>query len=149
MIKTYKARVPRNNVSYLLYGKQGNEVRFNFTDGNININKYPTLTLRGRYFQELLEDSLLFKGETVVIEHEQEEFPGEKAERENETNSVSVPAPTPTAPKQPKTEEVRDIYTSDEVIAYINDRFDKECKTLATAMKHASKAGLIFPDFNE
>ncbi len=147
MIKTYKARVHRNNVSYLLYGKQGNEVRFNFTDGNININKYPTLTLRGRYFQELLEDSLLFKGETVVIEHEQEEFPGEKAERENETNSVSVPAPT--TPKQPKTEEVRDIYTSDEVIAYINDRFDKECKTLATAMKHASKAGLIFPDFNE
>lgn len=147
MIKTYKARVHRNNVSYLLYGKQGNEVRFNFTDGNININKYPTLTLRGRYFQELLEDSLLFKGETVVIEHEQEEFPGEKAERENETNSVSVP--TPAALKQPKTEEVRDIYTSDEVIAYINDRFDKECKTLATAMKHASKAGLIFPDFNE
>lgn len=147
MIKTYKARVPRNNVSYLLYGKQGNEVRFNFTDGNININKYPTLTLRGRYFQELLEDSLLFKGETVVIEHEQEEFPDEKAERENETNSVSVP--TPATPKQPKTEEVRDIYTSDEVIAYINDRFDKECKTLATAMKHASKAGLIFPDFNE
>ena len=39
MIKTYKARVHRNNVSYLLYGKQGNEVRFNFTDGNININK--------------------------------------------------------------------------------------------------------------
>lgn len=149
MIKTYKARVPRNNVSYLLYGKQGNEVRFNFTDGNININKYPTLTLRGRYFQELLEDSLLFKGETVVIEHEQEEFPGEKAERENETNSVSVPAHAPTTPKQPKTEEVRDIYTSDEVIAYINDRFGKECKNLATAMKHASKANLIFPDFNE
>lgn len=147
MIKTYKARVHRNNVSYLLYGKQGNEVRFNFTDGNININKYPTLTLRGRYFQELLEDSLLFKGETVVIEHEQEEFPGEKAERENETNSVSVP--TPAAPKQPKKEEVRNIHTSDEVIAYINDRFDKECKTLPTALKHASKAGLIFPDFNE
>lgn len=149
MIKTYKARVPRNNVSYLLYGKQGNEVRFNFTDGNININKYPTLTLRGRYFQELLEDSLLFKGETVVIEHEQEEFPGEKAERENETNSVPVPVPTPAAPKQPKKEEVRNIHTSDEVIAYINDRFDKECKTLPTALKHASKAGLIFPDFDE
>ena len=53
------------------------------------------------------------------------------------------------ATQPPMNEEVRDIRTADEVINYVNNRFDKECKTLATAMKHASKAGLIFPDFNE
>ena len=86
MIKTYKARVNRNNVSYLLYGKQGNEVRYNFTNGNVVTNKYPSLTLRGRYYQELLEDSLLFRGETIIIDHEQEEYTGEKAALEAEKN---------------------------------------------------------------
>ncbi len=156
MIKTYKARVNRNNVSYLLYGKQGNEVRYNFTNGNVVTNKYPSLTLRGRYYQELLEDSLLFRGETIIIDHEQEEYAGEKAALEAEKNgssnikeTSSTEEITETSTKQIKTEEVRGIRTSAEVIAYVNERYDKECKTLATAMKHASKDGLVFPDFNE
>lgn len=156
MIKTYKARVNRNNVSYLLYGKQGNEVRYNFTNGNVVTNKYPSLTLRGRYYQELLEDSLLFRGETIIIDHEQEEYAGEKAALEAEKNgssnikeTSSTEETTETSTKQIKTEEVRGIRTSAEVIAYVNERYDKECKTLATAMKHASKDGLVFPDFNE
>lgn len=156
MIKTYKARVNRNNVSYLLYGKQGNEVRYNFTNGNVVTNKYPSLTLRGRYYQELLEDSLLFRGETIIIDHEQEEYAGEKAALEAEKNGSSNIKETSsteetieTSTKQIKTEEVRGIRTSAEVIAYVNERYDKECKTLATAMKHAAKDGLVFPDFNE
>lgn len=60
MIKTYKARVSNNNVSYLLEGKQGNKVRYNFTNGNVVINKYPSLTLRNRYCQDLLESNPLF-----------------------------------------------------------------------------------------
>ena len=60
-----------------------------------------------------------------------------------------VNEPVKKAPQPPMNEEIRDIRTADEVINYVNNRFDKECKTLATAMKHASKAGLIFPDFNE
>lgn len=160
MIKTYKARVNRNNVSYLLYGKQGNEVRYNFTNGNVVTNKYPSLTLRGRYYQELLEDSLLFRGETIIIDHEQEEYTGEKAALEAEKNGSNnsketsstediTEKTTEASTKQVKTEEVRGIRTSAEVIAYVNERYDKECKTLATAMKHASKDGLVFPDFNE
>ncbi len=156
MIKTYRARVNRNNVSYLLYGKQGNEVRFNFTNGNVVTNKYPSLTLKGRYYQELLEDSTLFQTHVVIMEREQEEYPGEKAEREAETTGVSGEAETTNAeerteasPKQVQIEKVPGIRTSDEVIAYVNERYGKECKTLATAMKHASKDGLVFPDFSE
>ncbi len=150
MIKTYKARVNCNNVSYLLYGKQGNQVRFNFTNGNVVTNKYPSLTLRGRYYQELLEDSEMFKAQTVILERKQEEYPGEEAELEAEKNDTTAVASTgQTTQKTVQTEVVKGLKTSDEIIAYVNERYGKECKTLATAMKHASKDGLVFPDFNE
>lgn len=142
MIKTYNARVQNNNISYLLEGKQGNQMRYNFTNGNVITNKYPSITLRNRYAQELLESSLLFANNTVVLERTEEEFPGELDALKKESNE------TPTE-KQPKTEEVKGIRTTDEVIAYVNERFNKDCRNLSTAMKHASKAGLIFPDFNE
>lgn len=157
MIKTYKAHVNQNSISYLLSGKQGNQVRYPFANGNVIINKYPSLTLRNRYCQELLESSLLFANNTIVLDHEEEEFPGEKAKLEEEKKAVLEPNVEPGVANEsakkvaqpPINEEVRDIRTADEVINYVNNRFDKECKTLATAMKHASKAGLIFPDFNE
>lgn len=151
MIKTYRARVNQNSISYLLSGKQGNQVRYPFANGNVIINKYPSLTLRNRYCQELLESSLLFANNTIVLDHEEEEFPGEKAKLEEEKKAALEPnnESAKKATQPPMNEEVRDIRTADEVINYVNNRFDKECKTLATAMKHASKAGLIFPDFNE
>lgn len=157
MIKTYRARVNQNSISYLLSGKQGNQVRYPFANGNVIINKYPSLTLRNRYCQELLESSLLFANNTIVLDHEEEEYPGEKAKLEEEKKAALEPnvepgvvnEPVKKVTQPPMNEEVRDIRTADEVINYVNNRFDKECKTLATAMKHASKAGLIFPDFNE
>lgn len=152
MIKTYRARVNCNNVSYLLYGKQGNQVRFNFTNGNVVTNKYPSLTLRGRYYQELLESSEMFKAQTVVLEHKQEEYSGEEAALEAEKNSATTTAAASTeqtTQKVVQTEVVKGLKTSDEIIAYINERYGKDCKTLATALKHANKDGLVFPDFNE
>lgn len=84
MIKTYKARVSNNNVSYLLEGKQGNKVRYNFTNGNVVINKYPSLTLRNRYCQDLLESNPLFLNNTIILEHSEEEYPGEQAALDKE-----------------------------------------------------------------
>lgn len=151
MIKTYKARVNNNNISYLLLGKHGNQMRYNFTNGNVVTNKYPSITLRNRYAQDLLESSLLFANNTIVLDHEEEEYPGEKTKLEEEKKAALEPnnESAKKVAQSPMNEEVRDIRTADEVINYVNNRFDKECKTLATAMKHASKAGLIFPDFNE
>ena len=51
--------------------------------------------------------------------------------------------------KKSQKEEVAGIRTAEEVINYINNRFDKDCRTLETAMKHADKAGLIFPDYGK
>lgn len=152
MIKTYKARVNQNSISYLLSGKQGNQVRYPFANGNVIINKYPSLTLQNRYCQELLESSLLFANNTIVLDHEEEEYPGEKAKLEEEKNAVlksTVDEPAKKTTKKSQKEEVTGIRTSEEIINYINNRFDKDCRTLETAMKHADKAGLVFPDYGK
>lgn len=152
MIKTYKARVNQNSISYLLSGKQGNQVRYPFANGNVIINKYPSLTLRNRYCQELLESSLLFANNTIILDHEEEEYPGEKAKLEEEKNAAlksTVDKPAKKTTKKSQKEEVTGIRTSEEIINYINNRFDKDCRTLETAMKHADKAGIIFPDYGK
>lgn len=152
MIKTYKARVNQNSISYLLSGKQGNQIRYPFANGNVIINKYPSLTLRNRYCQELLESSLLFANNTIILDHEEEEYPGEKAKLEEEKNAAlksTVDEPEKKTTKKSQKEEVAGIRTAEEVINYINNRFDKDCRTLETAMKHADKAGLIFPDYGK
>ena len=157
MIKTYKARVSNNNVSYLLEGKQGNKVRYNFTNGNVVINKYPSLTLRNRYCQDLLESNPLFLNNTIILEHAEEEYPGEQAsldkeKQESEQVYDAVPEKAETSAKdtdeaEPEKERVMGVVSTADVIEYVNKRFDKDYRTLANAMKQASKYNIIFPDF--
>lgn len=143
MIKTYRYNELCNNVSLTLSGASGNSMRYNFTHGNTYMRKCPELTLRNKYAQDLLDSHELVKsGKVTCIRTTLEE--SDIVQEEQPANE-----PVKKATQPPMNEEVRDIRTADEVINYVNNRFDKECKTLATAMKHASKAGLIFPDFNE
>lgn len=151
MIKTYKARVSNNNVSYLLEGKHGNKVRYNFTNGNVVINKYPSLTLRNRYCQDLLESNPLFLNNTIILEHAEEEYPGEQAAIDKEKQeAVQAQDAVPADPEQEQEQEkerVIGVVSTADVIEYVNKRFDKDYRTLANAMKQASKYNIIFPDF--
>lgn len=143
MIKTYRYNELCNNVSLTLSGASGNSMRYNFTHGNTYMRKCPELTLRNKYAQDLLDShELVRSGKVTCVRTTLEE--SDIVQEEQPANE-----PVKKATQPPMNEEVRDIRTADEVINYVNNRFDKECKTLATAMKHASKAGLIFPDFNE
>lgn len=143
MIKTYRYNELCNNVSLTISGAGGNSMRYNFTHGNTYMRKYPELTLRGKYAQDLLDShELVRSGKVTCIRTTLEESDIVQEEQPANESAKKVAQP-------PINEEVRDIRTAGEVINYVNNRFDKECKTLATAMKHASKAGLIFPDFNE
>lgn len=153
MIKTYKARVSNNNVSYLLEGKHGNKVRYNFTNGNVVINKYPSLTLRNRYCQDLLESNPLFLNNTIILEHAEEEYPGEQDALDKEKQEALkehdyvVADPEQEQEKEQEKERVMGVVSTADVIEYVNKRFDKEYRTLANAMKQASKYNIIFPDF--
>lgn len=131
MIKTYRYNELCNNVSLTISGAGGNSMRYNFTHGNTYMRKCPELTLRNKYAQDLLENSELFKKGLVSLVR-------------------STPEPSDVIDDEPtEKEEVMGIHTSAEVIAYVNKRFDKEYKNLTNAMKCASKAGIIFPEFNE
>lgn len=144
MIKTYVYTQPMNNVSHVLTGQGGNTVRFNFTNGNIITKKLPELTLRGKYYQELLENSDLFaKG--LVRKLREAPDPNEVKEEQTTVETEKKAA----AKEEGQVEEVKNVRTTDEVIAYVNERFGSNCKSLASAMKYASKANIIFPDFNE
>ena len=143
MIKTYRYNELCNNVSLTISGAGGNSMRYNFTHGNTYMRKCPELTLRNKYAQDLLDNhELVRSGKVTCIRTTLEE--SDIVQEEQPTNE-----PVKKTTQSSVNEEVRDIRTTDEVINYVNNRFDKECKTLATAMKHASKAGLVFPDFNE
>ncbi len=137
MINTYVYSQPMNNISHVITGQGGNTVRFNFTNGNVITKKLPELTLRGKYYQDLLESSSLFKNGLVrkvlsVEESSDKKETNNKEEGKNNVNGM---------------EEILSVTTTDEIIAYVNERFGKDCRTLATAMKHASANNLIFPNY--
>lgn len=136
MIKTYVYTKPMNNISHILTGNGGNTARFNFTNGNIITKKLPELTLRGEYYQKLLEDSELFKkGFVRLVNSVPEESDITDTTKASSSDSREIK------------EEVLSVHNTSELIAYVNERFDKDTRTLATAMKIAAKAGLIFPNF--
>lgn len=151
MIKTYKARVNNNNISYMLNGKNGNQMRYQFTNGNVVTNKYPTLTLRNRYCQELLESSLLFKNNTIVLEHEEEEYEGEKAKLKAEENTPVQESQSVAAPN-PKVITIPSVTSADELLAFVNEADDREgtrCfKVPTSALEWATKHNYYFPNYN-
>ena len=161
MIKTYKARVNQNSISYLLSGKQGNQVRYPFANGNVIINKYPSLTLRNRYCQELLESSLLFANNTIILDHEEEEYPDEKAKLEEEKKATLEPKVEPgiadepingSESKTPKVvdgvEIVEEVHTADEAVTYVNQRWNKQFIRPTKAIEFATKENVHFPNCN-
>lgn len=139
MIKTYRYNELCNNVSLTISGAGGNSMRYNFTHGNTYMRKCPELTLRNKYAQDLLDNHELVRSEKVTCIR----TTLEESDILQEEGHAKKPA------KKAQKEEVAGIRTAEEVINYVNIRFDKDCRTLETAMKHAGKAGLIFPDFNE
>lgn len=147
MIKTYKARVNNNNVSYLLVGKNGNQMRYDFTGGNVVANKYPEKTLRNRYSQELLESSELFKNNTIVLEHTIEEFPGEteKLQKEAEENPQE-------SNEEDNPKSIGDITNDTELLAFVNKTDGRNERTAfrtpINALKWASENGYTFPNYN-
>ena len=139
MIKTYRYNELCNNVSLTISGAGGNSMRYNFTHGNTYMRKSPELTLRNKYAQDLLDNhELVRSGKVTCIRTTLEE-----------SDIVQEEGPAKKPAKKAQKEEVAGIRTAEEVINYVNSRFDKDCRTLETAMKHADQAGLVFPDYGK
>lgn len=137
MIKTYVYNRVMNNISHILTGQSGNTVRFNFTHGNTITKKLPELTLRGKYYQELLEGSELFKTGLVRCTRKIEEESDKEEEVKEEVAS-----------EEKQVVEVSSVKTDAELIAYINENYNKDFRTVASALKFAAKESISFPNYN-
>ena len=131
MIKIYKLRQLRNNVSHVLIGKNGNTMRYNFTNGNISVGTYPSISLRNEYAQNLLEESELFKRQDVVLERviktKEEEEAGERITTRDMHEELGITTP-------------------DELLAYVNTAYNKRFSDPVKALSFAAKEGDVFPN---
>ena len=134
MIKIYRLKKIQNNASHVLEGAGGNTVRYNFTGGNVIAGTCPEISLKGKYFQDLLEASQLFKDGTVVLVREiktsddvEEVVPEEKPKNVDTADSVTTP---------------------DELLVYINTNYDKKFTDPSKPQAFAAKEGEVFANLN-
>lgn len=136
MIKTYRYNVLCNSASHILNGVSGNSMRYEFTHGNIAGNKYPEITLRNKYAQDLLESHELFqKGKVSLIR---------KVLEESDIVDESVTKP---ATEVGNVENVESVRSADELITYVNQRWDKKFILPKKAIDFAAKENVAFPNY--
>ena len=129
MIMIYRLKEALNNSHHTLVGAGGNKVHYEFTGGNIITGTCPELSLKGKYYQDLLESSTLFKSGTVVLI------------REIQTSDDKDPAPTP----EKQVDSVDSVTTPDELLVYVNTNYSKNFTSPAKALAFAAKEGIVFP----
>lgn len=135
MIKIYRLKQVRNNVSHVLIGAGGNKVRYEFTGGNVIAGICPEISLKGKYYQDLLEDSELFKSGMVV------------KVREIKTSKDIDPAPTPEPTPKKQVDSVDSITTPDELLVFVNTNYSKKFTDPAKALVFAAQKGIAFPNY--
>lgn len=149
MIKIYRLKQALNNVSHVLVGAGGNKVRYEFTGGNIITNACPELSLKGKYYQDLLESSELFKSGTVVLLRE--------IKTSDDIDPVPTTKPTPeknlesvdsvTTPEK-NLDSVDSVTTPDELLVFVNTNYSKKFTDPAKALVFAAQKGIAFPNYS-
>lgn len=141
MIKTYRLRTNMNNVSHVLLGKNGNSVRYNFTNGNVATSKNPTLTLRTKYAQDLLEESDLFKNGSVILDQVVKEA-------SDEVQSTTKSSKTEESTTETNVAEivVEDVKTVADAVDYIAENYGKKVTGSKGVIAFANKNNLSFPN---
>lgn len=132
MIKTYKYKAMKNNVSHILIGDGGNTMRYNFTRGNVITKKFPELTLHSTYAQDLLEDSTLFKKGIVQLVNVTDD-----SSENTDSNTKTTATPVSDASL---------VTTPDELLVYVNSCFERKFTAPAKALAFAAEKGVTFPN---
>lgn len=149
MIKVYRYNDNRNSVSHILQGKNGVTVRYNFERGNVITKQKPELVLKNEYAQNLLENSELFKSKVVtLIRYERTAEDDEKEKLALQTAQEPTPTPEPTPVNTDNVISVPEVRSDDELIAYVNEHYDKSFRTVSNALAFATdKQHLHFPNY--
>ena len=109
-------------------------MRYNFTGGNVIAGTCPEISLKGKYYQDLLEASELFKDGTVVLL------------REIKTSDDVEEIVQKPEPKSVNTAD--EVTTPDELLVYINTNYDKKFTEPSKALAFAAKEGEVFANLN-
>ena len=125
MIKTYQLTTPARNNSFVLRGKTGNPMRYNFAGGDPITGKPASIMLRSQYCQELLEESDLFKEGYVRLVSTTE---GGETPIEKDTMSIE----SVTSPEQ--------------LIEFVAENLDKVYQRPDAALEYAKRKGYDFPN---
>lgn len=128
-IKTYKLTTPQRNNSFVLRGKTGNSLRYNFSGGDPLTGKPATIMLHSQYAQELLEGSDLYKNGYVVL-----------ARTDNGGEVVKVP--------EKHTDKIEDVTSPEQLIEFVADKLEKVYQRPEAALAYAKKLGFTFPNLN-
>lgn len=127
MIKTYKLTNAVRNSSFVLRGKTGNAMRYNFTGGDPLTGKPATIILRGEYSQSLLEQSEVFKkGYVKLIKVDDG---GEKSSTETAKSTV-----------------MEDITSPEQLLEFVATQLEKVYQRPEAALEFAKRRGYEFPN---
>lgn len=127
MIKTYKLTNPVRNSSFVLRGKTGNSLRYNFSGGDPLIGKAATLMLHSKYAQDLLESDDIFQQGYVKL--------------------VRIDKGGEDAPQTAQeVTEVTEVTSSEQLIEFVATKLEKVYQRPEAALNYAKGRGYEFPN---
>ncbi len=131
--KIYKLNQKKNIAIFDLPVNGGKmTVTYTFKDGNQFMPNIPArCTLRDEFYQNLLEESDLFKRGIIKLERVIED--GKKEEEK----------------KKPEKEQIDSITSPDQAIEYVYNTYGIVVKTAKQAAKIAAQKGVEFPNLKE
>ena len=135
MLKVYQLNQKRNNSAFILYGKGGNAVQYMFKGGNVVTSTPATFITSNEYYQNLLEESELFKKGVVKLDPK-------CAMEEAQLKAMEAKAKAEWEAKLAAMEQVEDVKTVAQAIAFVAERFGEVAKTAKQAKEIAEKNGV-------
>jgi hypothetical protein len=130
--KVYKLNQPKNTATFQLTTNHGRmTVGYEFKGGNQTTKVPATCTLKSEFYQQILENSAIFKNGIVKIDRILEEKKADSKKEEKTTLAVE------------------EITSPDQAIEYVFNHWGTVVKTGKQAATIAAKKGVTFPNMKE
>ena len=129
MIKIYRYNQLRNTVKIDICSNGGLRGTLVFDQGNVFTKEFPTVQVRTAFWQQVIEDSKLFKDGVIKLVQTIKE------------DSVLNPNILPD-----KLKEIEDVTTVEQAIDYLASEYGVVAKTKLKAINEAHKYGIDFPN---
>jgi len=126
--KIYKLNQNKNSAIFPLYANDGKmKVDYTFKDGNQLTRQPARCTLRGKFYQDLLESSALFKSGVISLER-------------------TISDAKVEAPEKKSFKNIEGVNTAREAIEFVLNTWAVKVTTGKQAKEFANKQGYDFPN---